>query len=123
MLFGFKSVVVVVAVIAATGGGLLSYMNDGDDGNGVQASVPASTGDTTEFVIPDEIREQLPAGFEIPPEIRQALQQRLDQGLPLIPPEIQQAFSGPDGTFDLNAARERFESGQFPGFPPGGTGN
>ena len=119
-MLGFKSLVALIAVVSLAIGGLVAYMDDrGDDGNVVGASGPGQAGDAADFLIPDEIRQQLPEGFQIPPEVEQALRQRLEQGL--IPPEVQQAFL--NGEFDFSAAPEGFGGGRFQQFAPGGDGN
>ena len=119
-MFGFKGLVALIAIVSLAIGGLVAYVDDrGDDGNAEGASASGQAGDAANFVIPDGIQQQLPEGFQIPPEVQQALQQRLEQGLI---PGGAGFFSNPDGSFDFSAAPGDF-GGRFQGFAPGGDGN
>jgi len=100
-VFGFKSFIAVVAMVAAVAGGLFAYVYEGDDAPTVGASAPESTGEDTGFVIPDEFRQRLPEGSQIPPEVEAALRQRIEQGLI---PEGGGFYAAPDGGFDFSAA-------------------
>ena len=112
-MFGFKSLIAMAAVLSAVAGGLVAYVYEDDgDSSVAQASASDSSGEDAGFAIPDEIRQRLPEGFQIPPDIEATLQQRFEHGQI---PGGAGFFANPDGSFDFSAAPGGFggQPGQF----------